>query len=622
MQKGLLLFFMMGMTGISAQNFETAFEYPYPKRMVFLDSIYSSELKPYRRDSIKFHNSVQELKNIAIEKKDNKAVLYADYLLFFYSLYNASVNEQEALDKLKELEARAKKLKHYFVQIQLYTNMGYYYYHYSAYTNYILYFDYLYKAYLLYKDLDLKEYPSKTYDLYSLGLAHYKFGDYKDAKKYALEANTLAPTGHIKIFNDNLLGVTYLKLHQFDSARFYLQRTFLQATESNKAGELKGWTGIALGNIGHTWREEKQYDRAIIYYEEAVEICMKYKLWDNASGFASHLISIYVIKGQLKKAEEMMPIAREATYKYNNMEGYYLYYDALANYYKANKSGMEAILYRDSAIYWNDSLHKTFDRNLKVQIQLANYQELAADKEALFLLEKSRQRIIRNSIILFVVLALIIAWFIFRSQKKTLKNRTILLKEIHHRVKNNLQIISSILDIQQRGLNNPDLKEAFKDAKSRINSMALVHQSLYEKDNMESTDAQKYFEQLLKVITASYAPKNKKITYELLASDIRLNIDTLIPIALIFNELLTNSYKYAFQEKESGHIHFELTKKDDMFSMIFKDDGKGLPAGFDLKNSTGLGSLMIQQLTQQLFGKFTVKSSLEGTEFYFNFKGL
>ena len=152
--------------------------------------------------------------------------------------------------------------------------------------------------------------------------------------------------------------------------------------------------------------------------------------------------------------------------------------------------------------------------------------------------------------------------------------------------------------------------------------MALVHQSLYEKENLESTSAQEYFQQLFQSITASYAPRKKQIFQEVHAANISLNIDTLIPLALIVNELLTNSFKYAFTKKNTGHIYFELRKEKDYYHMEYKDDGPGFPEGFEMNQSKGLGSLMIEQLTTQLFGSYQVVSSPEGLHFHFTFKGL
>ena len=601
-----------------AQQFDTAFNQPYPERMFQLDSLVRNVLKPKVEDSVFFLAQVKELRTKAEMKNDRKALFYADYLLFYYQMGASRMEEKELLQKFQQLYKQAQRLEMIQIQSNLYNDLGYYYYK-RPNPNYILYFDNLNKGYELYKDLDIRQYPDKAYNLYSLALSYYQFGDYGDAIRFAHKVEPL-PDGNnfTDLFTYNLLGMAYLKLNKFDSSRIYLEKTYQLANTFEKEKGL-GWTGIALGNTGHTWYKEGKYEKAIPCYRQAIEICIQTQLWDNVSPFSSRLISSYTKLGQLDKARELIPLARRSTYLYNQVDGYFLFYSALADYYKAVKDGMPAIMYRDSAIFYNDSLQRTFDRNLKVQLQLSNYQEQAAAKDALYKSEKSRQLIIRNSIIVCVFLLLALAYIFYNRQQKLLRNKTVLLKEIHHRVKNNLQVISSILDIQQRTLNDEKLMQAFIDAKSRISSMALVHQNLYEKENVGATHTGEYFDQLFKIITASYAPKHIRITHAIHAEG-KMNIDTLVPVALIFNELLTNTYKYAFTGRENGHIEFKLVQKNDGFHMSYRDNGKGFPEGFEWTKSRGLGSLMIRKFTQQLFGTYTVHSSAQGVEFIFIFK--
>jgi two-component sensor histidine kinase len=618
----LTILILLGNTFNYSQVFDGAFKYGHPERVLFLDSIATYVLKIGINDSAEYFQSVEELKTLAEKKNDKRSLLYADYLVFYFNIVNVRWSQLKIEDEYQKLFDRAEKLEVVTVKINLYLNMGYYYYG-KENPDYVLYFDYLNKAYLQYKDLDVKSCIDKSYNLYSMALAYYRFGDYWDAIKYSNIILSLPNTpDYVSLFNSNLLGVSYLKLGLLDSSRIYLKKTLELSTKMESENRFFGWDGIAIGNIGHTWYKQKSYNKAIECYIKGVQLCSEQKLWDNVSPFASHLINCYVIQQRLKDAETIIPIARQSTYTFDHAEGYYYYYDALANYFLAKNDFQKAIMYRDSSILWNDSLQKTFDRNLKVRAELINYQQQATDKQQKLRSEKQREELIKNATFALALILLVIALFVYTRQTRVIRVRTLLLHEIHHRVKNNLQIISSILDIQQRSLNNPELKGVFNDAKSRINSMALVHQNLYEKENLAYTDAQSYFEQLTKIITMSYAPENKHIVHKINAHGIELNLDTLIPVALIFNELLTNSYKYAFTEKDSGEIYFELKKNSDGFVMTFRDNGVGLKEDFDFKKSAGLGSLMIQQLTQQLFGKFNVRSSLHGTEFNFTFKGL
>lgn len=624
MRKLIAIFISFGfLIGFAnSQLFDEAFNYNHSKRMLVLDSLATYQLKPNYKDSVDYFRELQLLTQKAISKHDQKSLLFADYLKFYFKVVHFTGSQNEIEKEYQYLFDKAVEMNVVTIMINLNLNMGYYYYE-KPNPNYVLYFDYLNKAYLLYKDLDEKGCTDKSYNLYSMALAYYRFGDYWNSMKYSISVTNIPSTpDYVSMFNYNLLGVCYLKIGMNDSSRWFLKKTYDLALALKDKESFAGWEGIAIGNIGHTWYNDKEYDKAIENYTRAVDICSRVSLWDNVSPFSSNLINCYVIKNDLAEAGKIVPVAQHATYMYKNPIGYQLFYDALANYYLAKKDFEKAIIYRDSSILWNDSLQKTFDRNLKVRAELINYQQLSAVKQEKLNKEKKKQEMVTNAIVTLAFLIILIALLVYVRQTRVIKVRTLLLHEIHHRVKNNLQIISSILDIQQRSLNKPELKGVFNDARSRINSMALVHQNLYEKENLEFTDAQQYFEQLVKIITASYSTNQVEVKHNIFAHGVKLNLDTLIPVALIFNELLTNSYKYAFVGKKSGHVFFELKKSQEGFMMIFKDDGNGFPEGYDFKKSSGLGSLMIQQLTQQLFGKFTINSSLRGTEFSFIFKGL
>ena len=618
--KKWVIILLLNCIDINAQQYADVFAKNYPERLMLIDSVVRNDIKPSVEDSVGFHKKLDHLETLAKDKNDKIAIFYTKYLSFYFQISNNQIDEAEVLKGVKELSSEAAKLDLPQVEANLFNDLGYYYYK-RPNPDYILYFDNLNKGYQFYKDLDVTEYPDKAYNLYSLALSYYQFGDYADAIRFAKKVPPLKDGDNfVDLFNYNLLGMAYLKLNKFDSSRTYLEETYKLANSFPKEKGL-GWTGIAKGNIGHTWYKEGKFENAIPYYLEAIAICDTGKLWDNVSPFSSRLISCYTKLGKLDKAKALIPLARRSSYLYNQKDGYLLLYNSLADYYKATMEGNLAIIYRDSAILYTDSLQKTFDRNLKVQLELSNYQQQVKAKEAIFNSNKARQKVIRNSIIGFTILLISIAIFVYIRQKQLLVQKTVLLKEIHHRVKNNLQVISSILDIQQRSLNDEKLMQAFTDAQSRISSMALVHQNLYEKENIGTTDSNEYFEQLFQNITLSYAPANIKITHSI-RSQGRLTIDTLIPVALIFNELLTNTYKYAFKGRSGGSIQFELIQKSDLFQMSYSDDGVGFPAGFDFSKSRGLGSLMIRKFTQQLFGTFMVDSNTQGVKFIFSFKAL
>lgn len=207
--------------------------------------------------------------------------------------------------------------------------------------------------------------------------------------------------------------------------------------------------------------------------------------------------------------------------------------------------------------------------------------------------------------------------------EKSLQQVNTLLKEVHHRVKNNLQIISSLLNLQSDGENNNEVKEALLKSKNRILSIALIHQNLYGSENFGSIKAHDFIEQLAQNIKNSVEHDTNKITASIDVPDsLYFNMDTMTPLGLMINELLTNSYKYAFQNESSGTILVSIKPAgENQYILEYSDSGPGLPENIDLKNSETLGLGLVNILAGQLNGKmdyakkpvnkFTVRFAIE-----------
>lgn len=194
----------------------------------------------------------------------------------------------------------------------------------------------------------------------------------------------------------------------------------------------------------------------------------------------------------------------------------------------------------------------------------------------------------------------------------------VLLKEVHHRVKNNLQIVSSLLKLQTKRTEDKAALAAMTDGQNRVKAMALIHQGLYQNNDMSSINFQDYAEQLLTQLASIYLG-GRKVNYVVHSSEIELDIDTAVPLGLILNELLTNSFKYAFDEPENGKIEVELSKQEDGFVLNVSDNGKGLPDGFDWENATSIGLRLVDRLSEQLYGSFSYKNQ-NGANFSIKFQ--
>ena len=184
----------------------------------------------------------------------------------------------------------------------------------------------------------------------------------------------------------------------------------------------------------------------------------------------------------------------------------------------------------------------------------------------------------------------------------------LLLKEMHHRVKNNLQVISSLLNLQLAQIDNPGVREAVQTSQDRVKSMALIHQKLYQKKNQEAIEMKDYLSSLTDSLLSSYGVKKDRITLSIEVEPILLDVDSAIPIGLIANELITNALKYAFPDQAEGTLLIGLYHLDDIITLRVADNGVGMEEGKSSKTGTSFGSQMINLLRLQLQGTIEVNT--------------
>ncbi|EMI72442.1 PAS domain S-box protein [Leptospira noguchii str. Cascata] len=206
--------------------------------------------------------------------------------------------------------------------------------------------------------------------------------------------------------------------------------------------------------------------------------------------------------------------------------------------------------------------------------------------------------------------------------KKTLEEKEVMLKEIHHRVKNNLQVVASLLSLQSEHYGNERISRILKECERRIQSMALIHKELYQSENITKIDFYDYLDTLLVSLLHSFG-KEKKVEFKISSKPNFVSIETAIPLGLIVNELATNSLKYAFSNGKDGLISVHL-RLDVLESVLeVEDNGIGMPEEFDLDKSESLGLKLVEILARQLRGKFILLPSRKekGTKFQVVFKG-
>jgi two-component sensor histidine kinase len=203
-------------------------------------------------------------------------------------------------------------------------------------------------------------------------------------------------------------------------------------------------------------------------------------------------------------------------------------------------------------------------------------------------------------------------------QAELLSEKDVLMKEIHHRVKNNLQVISGLLELQSKTVNDDAAKDALMEGRNRVRSIALIHQNLYQVENLSSIELKRFVNDLCRQIESVYKKQNK-ITMNINVPELFLDIDSAVPLGLIMNELLSNSFKYAFDNVTEGEIDLEIRViEEGKYELIYSDNGPGLSVNFDLATAKTLGMQLIHDLSRQIGGRVKYEFK-NGALFIINF---
>ncbi|MDP5104930.1 MAG: sensor histidine kinase [Polaribacter sp.] len=266
---------------------------------------------------------------------------------------------------------------------------------------------------------------------------------------------------------------------------------------------------------------------------------------------------------------------------------------------------------------------------------LSNYKTEIAVKEKEVEIESQKERTK-----IFLIIAILIGVFLLmslftirkiRMQSKelskknslineSLREKELLVREVHHRVKNNFQIVSSLLELQSKGIEDEKALELANEGKNRVKSMALIHQKLYQNES-GLVDFDEYIHLLVQELSSLFKSENK-IDTSIKSKDMSFDVDTAIPLGLIINELITNSYKYAFKQGKENSLSISINKEtDNNFKLIVEDNGPGLSNDFDVKKAKSLGLRLVNRLVKQLHGSVSL-TSVKGARFEIVFKDL
>lgn len=290
----------------------------------------------------------------------------------------------------------------------------------------------------------------------------------------------------------------------------------------------------------------------------------------------------------------------------------YQFINTTAAYRLLKKMGRnkEAVKEADKLLQLKDSLAAGAQQEKIIELE-ATYQSEKKEREIAMLnsqnaLNKANFRWLLAVAALLLIAAAIIL-YLYRKQRykniviqKQADELEVLMKEIHHRVKNNMQIVSSLLDLQSNSMQDSQAAEAVKEGKNRVQSMAIIHQQLYQDGNVRGIKMNDYINLLTQNIFSSYNINPEKVSLTTDIQNLNLDVDTVIPLGLIINELVSNSLKYAFENTGKGLISISLKEKENCLELLVKDNGKGFPNGLSVNKTRSFGLQLIKAFSQKL----------------------
>jgi two-component sensor histidine kinase len=472
----------------------------------------------------------------------------------------------------------------------------------------------------------------------NIGIVYFRQEDYRLALQYFQQAyksymqqNNTASASKILVN----LGATYNRLKMPAQA---LDANLQSLAFFEKANNLTG-ISIACNNVGNVYMEEKDYPKAISYYERSLGIKQKMNDKRGIAVSMKNIAEAYLGMKNLKKAKEYIDTSLKIAEEIGSKEQLKDAYDILAKMYEETRNYEEALKYEKKLSQAKDSLF-SFEKTEQISRMRAIYETEKAEQEtkmaqvrsqlelsqkdaAIALLNKDNE--IKNaqrnflgvSTASLLLLAMMVFYLYRQTQKshrllteknqvveKALAEREILLKEIHHRVKNNLQIISSLLSLQSKNTQDSTAQDAISESRNRVKSMSLIHEQLYQVDTMSGVDMKPYLERLVTSLISSYGIDTERIVVTTQCDPIWLDVDSAIPLGLIINELVSNSMKYAFPENRSGEVSILLQNRGNELTLSVTDTGIGFSEAHQNGHSFGLN--MIRSLMRKLKAEMTM----------------
>ena len=415
------------------------------------------------------------------------------------------------------------------------------------------------------------------------------------------------------------LGITYTDRGEFTKAEYHIgMQGKLDSLLNTQWG-----LGFFFDYLGYLREKQGRYQEAYQNHLQSLKIrenlSSHYNITESRISLAAVLIRLGNYDEAIAEANKVFENYEERQSLHQLQSSYRL----LSEAFEAKKEMVPALKYHKLYKKISDSIFNTdlietitekdakFERVQKEsEIAMLNLKNESSHK---IIGQKDRTILIGGTGLFFVSLLCLGLYFITRKylrQKQqlaqALSDKDILLREIHHRVKNNLQLVSSLLTLQGRSIDSKSAQKAINEGRSRIRSMALIHQDLYQRENITSVNTQQYFKNLCQELFTTYSISEDRVALEMVIEDIPVDVDTLVPLGLITNEIISNSLKYAFPEHKKGTLKVVLKGQNGGLYLMVRDDGIGYDPNDIPTNS--FGTRLIHSLSQQLEAELIIST--------------
>ncbi len=451
------------------------------------------------------------------------------------------------------------------------------------------------------------------------------------AEEYANKAIVLAREENLITWlaaSLTTMGKIRSKQNRPDEALQYYEES-LKLYRSADSAPLKSFL---LARIGKIYLNKGFYERSESYFKEGLDIALIEGKKDDIISLNLSFVKLKLLQNKPAIAKIFLDSAQQHVIAYKQASNFSYYHELEMQYYQKIGNPQKALqAFRLAQEYKQESYN--LEQSKKVHELEERYERAKKDQKITSLnsenkikdlkIYQTRRNNIIASIALFFALGLMfVLYYLNRTRRlaneslgeknitiaNSLAEKEILLREIHHRVKNNLQVVSSLLRLQTKYIKDEKALDAIQEGRNRVKSMSLIHQNLYQVDNLTGVQASDYIEKLSQSLFHSYNIDAERIHLKTDIDDLNIDVDTIIPIGLILNELLSNALKHAFPNETEGNVTVKLKRSEDLLVLEVADDGVGIST--DKKGNTkegGFGTNLIDSFLEKLMASLEIK---------------